>query len=268
MSGLILCGRQSKTPYYIKETGINVYSLEEINYFIYNNIHLVYRSFFNSELFDYIEKELGRADIAEQMRRFEQQKALMKDFISFLFKSTQYFSQTEMSRITPLVMNIDTMTEAERRKMTADRLYDSKKYGSACRIYSEILAKRDKEKLPGSFFAQIAYSIGIIYAKLYMGKTANYYFRFAYELNPEPKYAKACVYMSILNNDEEELLDTIVRYKITDESLSVIKSAVESARTEIENSDETAELANDFSSGTNYQKIIEKWKQEYYTMQS
>ena len=74
--------------------------------------------------------------------------------------------------------------------------------------------------------------------------------------------------MSILNNDEEELLDTIVRYKITDESLSVIKSAVESARTEIENSDETAEFANDFSSGTNYQKIIEKWKQEYYTMQS
>ena len=268
MAGLILCGKQAENPYYIKETDINVYSLEEINYFIYHNIHLVYKDFFCKELFDYIENDLGRPDIAGHLRMLEQQKAMLKDFISFLFKATQYLSQSELSRITPLVMNIDMMTESERRKMTADRLYDAKKYGSACRIYSEILAQRGKEKLADTFFAQISFSIGIIYAKLFMGKTANYYFRLAYDLSPEPKYAKACVYMSIVNDDEEELLDTIVRYKISDDSLSAIRNSVKSAKAEIENSDETAEFVESFGSGSSYQKVIEKWKQEYYTMQS
>ena len=53
-----VCGRQTKTPYYIEAIKTNVYSLEEINFFIFNHINLVYREFFCDELFDYIEKEL------------------------------------------------------------------------------------------------------------------------------------------------------------------------------------------------------------------
>ena len=45
-----VCGRQSKTPYFIEAIKTNVYSLEEINFFIFNHINLVYREFFCDEL--------------------------------------------------------------------------------------------------------------------------------------------------------------------------------------------------------------------------
>ena len=74
--------------------------------------------------------------------------------------------------------------------------------------------------------------------------------------------------MSVLNNDDEELLDAIIRFKITDEQLNVIRAAVKSARSEIENSDSLKEFMRRFTNGVYSKDIIENWKKMYYTMQS
>ena len=47
MGGMILCRSEySKIPYYIEGADINVYSIEEISYFLYNDIYLVGADFF------------------------------------------------------------------------------------------------------------------------------------------------------------------------------------------------------------------------------
>ena len=78
---LQVCGRQSNHPFYIKALDQNVYSLEEINYFIYNHINLVYRDFFSETLFEYIDIELGHKDIAEKLREIADNDGTVQDFI-------------------------------------------------------------------------------------------------------------------------------------------------------------------------------------------
>ena len=42
MGAVIVCGRgQAETPYYIESMGVRLYSMEELAYFLYQNIHAV-----------------------------------------------------------------------------------------------------------------------------------------------------------------------------------------------------------------------------------
>ena len=68
MAGLILCRtRYAQRPYYISNMGVNIYSLEELCYYIYNNIYLIGTDLFDEGLTDYISGELGEKELAEQL---------------------------------------------------------------------------------------------------------------------------------------------------------------------------------------------------------
>ncbi|MBR2696912.1 MAG: hypothetical protein IKE48_05345 [Parasporobacterium sp.] len=259
-----VCGKQSKTPYYIEAIKTNVYSLEEINYFVFNHINLVYRDFFCEELFDYIEKELGREDMAQDLRELAQEDADLKDFIRYLLSESYYYSGGELSVVSAYVMNIDSMSESERLKIEADGYFKIGKLESALRVYFDILGRMETEDLSEAFYARVAYSIGVIYARLFMVRNANSFFGYAYELYPEPVYARACVYMALINHDEEELLNTIIKYNISDDTLETVRARVGALRREIETSEDTVNFIYDFENGINSQTIIDNWKEEYY----
>lgn len=254
----------AKKPYYIEEIKTEVYSLEEINYFIFNHINLVYREFFSNELFDYIDNEIGRKDIADGLRKLSEEKAEIKDLVRFILTESGYYSRSELSVVAAYVMNIDVMSDVERRKIEADGYYKRGRYDSALRIYLGILKEADRKEMSEAFYAKAAYAIGVIYAGLFMSKNANAFFAKAYELYPDPAYIKACLYMSVVNDDEEELLDTIRRYGISDEALEGVKGRVAALKRDIETDEETVSFIYDFENGVNSEKIINGWKESYY----
>ena len=42
--------RRAKTPYFLEQAGLNMYSLEELAWFLYHNICLVDQGFFDERL--------------------------------------------------------------------------------------------------------------------------------------------------------------------------------------------------------------------------
>lgn len=264
MAGLLACSKQAKEPFYIEKADKYLYSLEEINYFIYHDIDLIYKDFFDEKLFEFIEKEIDREDIANALRRIKDSDGTAQDFIRYILKESYYYSPNELGQIANFIVNIDSMNEAERLKIKADGLYKQGKYESALNVYFEILNNMENKETNEAFYGRVAYSIGVIYAKLFMSRNANTYFSMAYELYPDTAYAKACVYMAIVNNDEEELLKTIIKYHISDEALETMRMRVRSLRREIETSDETLNFMFGFEDEDKSKKIIENWKEEYY----
>ena len=73
MSGLILCTKKSDVPYRIKESDINIYSIEELAYYLYNNAYFTDNDFFSEDLIQYIEEKLGLKHIAEKLRTAQSQ---------------------------------------------------------------------------------------------------------------------------------------------------------------------------------------------------
>ena len=69
MSELLFCHAPiAALPYYIEGLGINIYSMEELCYFIAGNVFLLDDSFMNEELCTWIEKQMGAYKLAENLR--------------------------------------------------------------------------------------------------------------------------------------------------------------------------------------------------------
>ena len=65
---MLTASKLGENGYWIESLHKHVFSLEEINFFLYNHIDLVYRDFFCPALFDYMEQELGLADMAKALQ--------------------------------------------------------------------------------------------------------------------------------------------------------------------------------------------------------
>ena len=99
-----------------------------------------------------------------------------------------------------------------------------------------------------------------------MSKSANTYFTYAYDLSPDPQYARACVYMSILTGDDEELLSSIVKFKITDDELDSMRTRVLSIRRELESSEELRIWTEQMENQDFLNQMEEQWRNDYYKM--
>ena len=266
---LQVCTRQSDKPYNIAAVDVNVYSLEEINYFLYNHMNLVYREFFCDSLFDYIENELGEDQIAEGLRTLHRNDASVRDMIMYVLKASGYYSADDLGAVADLLLNINNLSRNERMLIEAESMMKQKRYGTALHIYLDILGTRDPDNHSNDmFYARIAFSTGVVYAKMFKCRNANTFFSMAYDLFQDPVYAKAGVYMSIISNDEEELLRNIIKYKVSDEALAVIREHIEKARSQIEKSAEYMAFESALAEEDGPEKQIAKWKNEYYTMLS
>lgn len=261
---LQFCTKQVKTPYYIRAIDKNIYSLEELNYFIYNHMNMVYKEFFDENLLRYLEKELDQRELASTLRSITEQGGTVRDLIQCVLKESGYYSANDIAKVSSMIMSINSMTRDERMVIEAESCFREERYETALKIYSDILGSREEGTLPDTFYAKVAFAMGIIYSRLFMCKNANAYFWEAYELYPDPTYAKAGVYMSIINKDDEELLRAIIRYKISDEALAAIKDKIEVMRKDVLKNPKAKDFVLGFRE--NPEKQIEKWQQDYYGM--
>ena len=69
MGELLLCHETiAALPYYIEETGINIYSMEELSYYISGNVYLLDHSFMCESLCTWVEKQMHRVELAQKLR--------------------------------------------------------------------------------------------------------------------------------------------------------------------------------------------------------
>ena len=60
---------RTKAPLFVEQAGVDLYSLEELSYFLYHNICLVDRHFFDERLVRWLREEAGCKELAERLER-------------------------------------------------------------------------------------------------------------------------------------------------------------------------------------------------------
>ena len=260
---LQLAGKLSEKPYYIEAINMDVYSLEEINYFIYNHMNLVYRDFFCGSLFDYIEYELGQRALAGQLRVMDKAGSGVRDFISYILSESGYYDADELGKVFGFVMNMDNISNPQRRRVDADNLFKKEKYYAARSIYLEILRDRSKEE-NDEFYADVAFFAGLCCANLFLEKNALSCFERAYDIFPKKDYAMAYVYVSLIEEDDRELLNAIRKYHFSDEELSDMKNKVKLMSERIRNSEDYKEFAREIEDEDAAIRAAESLKDKYY----
>lgn len=273
MSGLILCSKKSDTPYRITDADINIYSIEELAYYLYNNAYFVDESFFDVSLAEYIEKELCLPKIAQKLNLAMAQKVNFAELVMIIVNSSMYYEEQDMKHFEKELRAISSKGMLERMKARADMLLENGKLGSAKKTYINILQNNVYKKPGQDFYAEVRMGLGKIYAKLYYFKEALEEYEKAYELKDSDNILEKIIYAKLLYgyiNDDE--VDLQKETEINSELVEKCKEEIKSCNEKIKNSSEHEKLSQVFIYDgrrnlddyyENIQNVLDEWKCDY-----
>ena len=97
MGELLLCNEAiAAMPYYIEGVSINVYSIEELNYYIINNIYLLDDDFMSLELCTWIENHAHLPKLAMHLRTIISTNGRLSAFVTELLEYSGYCTKEEL----------------------------------------------------------------------------------------------------------------------------------------------------------------------------
>ncbi|MDE6895497.1 MAG: hypothetical protein K2P43_04860, partial [Lachnospiraceae bacterium] len=88
--------QRAERPFFIEQAGLNVYSVEELAYFLYHNICVVDRQFFDEGLCRWME-ETGGQELAGKIRKGISSGTDFKNLVLMAVEAPGFFSAEELS---------------------------------------------------------------------------------------------------------------------------------------------------------------------------
>lgn len=183
MSGLILCKDAAvKHPFYVKDLGINLYSAEELCYYIYNHVFLIEEPFFSEELLTFIGTECRLPELERKLRLWKNQESDLGSLLLLVLQDVHYYNETELKAFKNQMYQLRNASPEERIKQKADYMFRQKKYEAALHLYESILPTKEKPLENALFTGRVYYNRGAAYAQLFSFREAAVCFEKAYEL--------------------------------------------------------------------------------------
>ncbi len=266
MAGFILCrSKVSNKPYRISNISINIYSLEELCYYIFNNIYLIGVDLVDEGLIKYIDEELGESELAEQLRVLVSQNVGLAELVITILKYVDYYSMEEIKKLRTTIDKLDSQNAVQRLKLRADNFLNNKRYESAIHNYGLIVYSKRDGSLTDEFYGDVWHNMGVANSKLFLFSEANECFCRAYELNNNEesyKAAKTAEFMKNGFNDVEENNETM--YEVSKEVETLMNNApFSTSYSEIRNALAHKKEGNIKECYNILDGLVIKWKSEY-----
>lgn len=182
MSGYILCQtKRAKRPYFIENISTNVYSIEELCYYLYHNLYLVDQTIMNEGLCSWIQEELELPALAAKLRSKIGKFAGAEDIIYPVFKEINYLTYEELKELNIRLQKMNGEAPAIREKQKADALIENEMYVHAIQVYQKLLKRENLEEIREGLTESVYHNLGCAYSYLFQMEKAIECFRKAYE---------------------------------------------------------------------------------------
>ncbi|MDD2959519.1 MAG: hypothetical protein PHE06_14835 [Lachnospiraceae bacterium] len=165
--------KQAKNPYYIESISTSIYSIEELCFYLYENIYLIDSSIVNEKLCDWIRDELGLKKLYRQMYDQLEKQESIGNFILPIFREIGYLSLEEFRGLQEKISRLEVQPEDARQKLKGDYLVKCGMYSNAMHEYYQILGRKGPGNLGAQFYAEIWNNLGCAYAGLFLFKEAS-----------------------------------------------------------------------------------------------
>ena len=151
-----LCrAKAAKHPFYIESIDINIYTIEELCFYLWKNVSLLDESILNEKLCDWLEGELGMQRLAFHLREKLKDAESIAELVLPVFREVRYLNAAEMYAVKEQIGKLEVQTEDIRRKIRADLLVNYGMYSGAVSLYRQILQNRNQGKTGLQFYAGV-----------------------------------------------------------------------------------------------------------------
>ena len=265
MGELLFCNEPiAAMPYYVEGISWNLYSLEEICFYIENNPYLIDRDLMNEELCTWIGKEIKNIKLAERLRDIIRMEGKLSEFVLVIMAECGYTAKNKLGSIIQILQEMEEKSDFERNKLRADRLMEKEKYLGSIYEYKRLLEATDAYQQTPQILGNIWHNLGTAYARLFLFKEAIHCYEMAYKLNENEESLKECLFAYRCIRDEIGFLRVATQYGLSQESIDNIRAEFTDIRhcEEIMKFEECFDDMESFND-TAVNNIILNWKEEY-----
>lgn len=250
MGELLLCSEPiAAMPFYIENASLNVYSIEELCYYIKTNTYMLEQSFMNEELCTWIERQIKMPYLSKRLRQLMRDNCSLYEFVFEIIKSSGYFSIQEIQDIIFTIRQFEEKSDFECKKMRVDKMLEEGKYLHCIFEYRQLLESNDVNKADKKLIGNLWHNLGTSYVRLFLFKEAAGCYNKAFTFNDNYESLKECI-MSYKCAHEDEIVNKIIEdNKLSD--VQVIEIINELSKTDLSINEE--DINDD----------ILQWKEEY-----
>ena len=270
MNTVILCnGNYAKTPYYIEEEELNLYSVEELCYYLYKNAFLLQDDFFDDALLAWIREELGLAQWADVLLQYRDKEDTLLISIEYLFLSTGYYGKDVCEKVRRLLQDGSRLSVFERKKMRADAYCKRQRFALAIAEYEELLRTCDSQDV--KLLAKLYHNMGVAHAGMFYYEQAAECFKQAFHTYPNTESYVQLLTALKLSNSQEEYLSYLSQHPESYEDSLEVESRLNVAESEweriaVRDVVERMMEESQASSYTAVHQLLRQAKEEYTVM--
>lgn len=204
MEGFLICtGKRTNQPLFIYETKTNIFSVEELCFYIYENIETLDNKLFNDRLTEFF-KRCDREDIALRLEEAFKAGAGLEELVRLVLSYVNYYSRAEVEQLCIKVKSFEGQPVEERLKAVGDTLLKTKKYSLAKKQYRRLLEMDVNQYMDKEFYGKIWHNLGVVYARMLYFKAAAECFKTAYDIFPDESVKMSLIKVLKLTGDIEE----------------------------------------------------------------
>ena len=250
MGSLVLCHEKHAThPYEITRIHCKIFTIEELCYYLCNNLYLIDYTIMNEQLCNWLDEELERKELAGQLRDVIRLHGSVEKFVVTILKASKIYKDPEMIRIQNTLERLKNQKDIERQKYKADNLLESGEIEEAIVVYQAILNQEKDESVDAKFYGRIYAGLGAAYGKLFLYQESARMYDRAYQICEDPALLKPYLYASYKYMSLEEYHILLTKH----ENYVEVNAQM---RQEIEDIKENLQLEPT-------EVMLDKWKRQY-----
>ncbi len=198
MGKVILCeARQAVVPYTFVNTKVEVYSYEELCFYIYNNAVLLNPEQFQGRLVQWIKTELGMEGLAGKLMELLAGDSSFIEILVAILSAGSYYETAEIQQFIDKQELVTLLPAEEKTKLRADSFLMYKRVLKAISLYDGIL--RQEETIEDKkFLGDVYHNKGVALAKNMELAKAKLCFLEAYERNKKKPSLEAYIMIRLL----------------------------------------------------------------------
>ena len=273
MGEILFCNQPiAALPYYIEGISWNVYSLEELCYYIENNTYLLERDFMTEELCTWVGKEIKNEKLAERLRDILRMDGRLSEYVLAILVECGYTPKETIREVVRLIREMEEKSDFECNKVRADRLMEKEKYLSSIYEYKNLLDSNDAGEQPPGLIGNIWHNLGTAYARLFLFQEAIHCYERAYYMNNNAESLKEALMAYRCMKDDDGFYKVAKTNGLSEEEITRLKTEISlasrsDANKEFEEKLEAIAMMNEQGQRNEYHKaisnIIFNWKEEY-----
>ena len=229
MGKIIVCeARQAVIPYVFVNTKVEVYSYEELCFYIYNNGALLNEEQFQGKLVQWLKSELEMEELANRVMEKLAANAGLTDVLVAILSAGNYYETAEIHQFVDKQELLGLLPEEEKIKLKADSFLMYKRILKAISLYNEIL-RREESIEDKRLIGDVYHNKGVALAKNMELTKAKSCFLEAYRRNKKKPSLEAYLMLRLLEEPADAVAQEARNFHMEEADFGRISMLVEDA---------------------------------------